>query len=250
MQIEATHKYPWKLEQFITIGFFIILTPLIWVFTQNFLTTAIVGVASVGLVIFLLVLNFSRLKKSVLHAKVDDNGVLSIDGNGYDGSKNRINVAKVGDIRWDKYTFHPTLILNTRSGGTGLKLPKRIALVEPLRQYLKDTLPEGAFVDPAAAETFDEIVGSGKVAAKVDRAAERVQRTVTNVSLADEQEKLGEVEGVGTDPEVPFSLIGTDGTVSPVVSAEAVEPVDTEPVVAVEVPVKRVQPKRAPKSKR
>ena len=238
MSIEVTHKYPWKKEQFATIGVLLILSPVIWFLTKSALTTEIVAAISVIFAAFLLYLNHSRLTKSALKAVVDDKGILTVTGNGMEGAKNRVNVSNVSDIRFDKYAFHPTIMLNTRSGGTNLKLPKRIALVEPLRQYLKDTIPSNVFVAPEAAEVLDEIIGSGKVATKVNREKERLERTAESVASADAQEKLGAVEGVGTDEEIPFTLIG--GNV-PVVETEA-DKTETEVKSAVK-PAAKSSPK-------
>jgi len=232
VSIKVTHKYPWKLEQIFTIGFFVILPVIIWFLTNSVATTIVVGVLGLALAITLVLVNVNRLKKSTLVATVDDSDLLIIQGNGYEPNVNRGKIKNIKEIRWDDYAYHPTLILNFHSGGV-LKLPKRIALMEPLNKYLRDNVPANIFIQDTAKDVYEEIFGSGAVAPKVVRSKVREERIAKSVEVQYDREKeVAEVSNKGS-----YTSLDDDATTPTDVKADAPK-------------VQRTQPKRKPKSKR
>lgn len=197
MSFEVKHKYPWKLEQYIVIAVFALLPLALFLLNANLWVVIIIGGLSLGIAVALTVVNHRRLKKSTLVAKVDDTGLLTLEGNGLEATKNRGKIKNLTGIEWDKYAYHPTLVLNFRSGGR-LKLPKRIALKEPLRSHLRDNLPEHVSVTPEAKDVFDEIFNDGKATSnRKDLTAERIERQKAIVASQERAEEADKVANNG-----------------------------------------------------
>lgn len=160
MIINVTHKYPWKLEQIFTISFFALVPFILYGFTftgtVNMISVYIFGTISAGLAIWLFTLNYKRLKKSILHATVNEEGILTIWGAGLEADKNKGNPEELKTISFDEKSFHPTLIFTYEDGKT-VRVPRRIALVPELNEYLRFHMPKTLTVTNPARETFEAI---------------------------------------------------------------------------------------------
>lgn len=202
MSINVTHKYPWKLEQIITVTVLFaipILFTVLYILQYVHLSVLIIiGGISLGLAIALLRLNIKRLNKSVLHAKVDDEGVLTIWGAGLDAKTNKGNPEELKTISIDEKAYHPTLTFVYEDGNI-VKVPRRIALVPELNEYLRHHMPKTLQVTNNARETFEVIFVAAenrKYKAPLTEKLEEEENVNTIVDATGEKEntELGKID--------------------------------------------------------
>lgn len=158
MSLAVTHKYPWKFQQIAIIALFalipFVMYGLTFVNITNMISTIIFGAISLGLAVWLFSLNYKRLKKSTLHATVDDEGIVTIWGAGLDAKYNKGNPEELVSISLDERAYHPTLNFNYEDGRS-LTVPRRIALIPEFNYYLRHHMPKQLTVTTNARETFE-----------------------------------------------------------------------------------------------
>lgn len=203
MSVNVKHKYPWKAQQIITLSILflipIVLTALmILTNTVHISVVIIVGGVSLVLGLSLLRLNIKRLKKSTLHATVDNDGILTIWGAGLDEKTNKGNPEELQTITFDEKSYHPTLVFVYEDGHM-LKVPRRIALVPELNEYLRHHMPKTLQVTNNARETFEAIfvpAESRAYKAPLTQELEAEENIDTTVTATGEKEnqQLGKID--------------------------------------------------------
>ena len=150
------HKYKWRFQEIFSVIFFVAIPIALYFFTPLALFLS-AGTISLAIAAFLIYIGSSRKSKSALTARVYDDGVVSVSGNGLEEPKNRIKLSGVSVIKWDKYAHHPTLLLINSAGRT-LKLPRRVATEEPFNTFIRKTLSKNLYIVDEAKETLAEIL--------------------------------------------------------------------------------------------
>jgi hypothetical protein len=152
----TTHKYKWRFQEIFSVFLFLTIPIALWFLTPKPLFWS-AGTIAFAIGIFLIYIGFARKNKSALTATVYTDGTVVVTGNGYEADKNKANLDKVTAVKWDKYAYHPTLVL-VGSNGRTLKLPRRVATEEPLNTYIREHLSSTVYVVDEARATFDEIM--------------------------------------------------------------------------------------------
>lgn len=261
----TTHKYKWRVQEVVTIAFFFTVVIALWFFAEKPLFFS-VGVISFLIAAALIYLGFSRKKKSALKAYVYADGTVSVSGYNYDELKNRVKLSKVNSIKLVQHTYHPTLQLSSGSGN-GLKLPRRIAEEEPLNTYIRENLSKKVYVAPEAKSVLHDILEENGnednyVALVEEPVIETVEKPMAKPAVKKATKIVHNSEDTETLPDT-VRLIQNDVSSAnissvPVWSDASSTTTPSETLVVEEVKVvepvkpsvKRVQPKRKPKSKR
>lgn len=152
----TTHKYKWRFQEIFSVFFFLAIPIALWFLTPKPLFWS-AGTIAFAIGIFLIYIGFARKKKSALTATVYKDGTVVVTGNGYEADKNKANLDKITAVKWEKYAYHPTLML-VGSNGRTLRLPRRVATEEPLNSYIRENLSRNVYVVDEARTTFDEIM--------------------------------------------------------------------------------------------
>lgn len=157
MLLTVKHKYKWKTDMKITVAVLFIIPVILW-FTTNPTMTTIFGGISVALAVWIMVINNRRLNKGELTAIVDEDGVLTIIGAGLEARNNKGKTTETISVGYDQKAYNPTLIL-TFNETSNMRIPKRIALVPELNEWLRHNLPKTVsnFSSEEAIELFEEI---------------------------------------------------------------------------------------------
>lgn len=203
MSINVTHKYPWKAEQIITLVTLLLIPVVMYalmVFTGavHVSVVIIVGGISLVLALALLRLNIKRLGKSKLYGKVDEEGVLTIWGAGLDEKTNKGKPEELKTISFDEKAYHPTLTF-VYDDGHIVKVPRRIALVPELNEYLRNHMPKTLQVTGNARETFEAVFVPAEkrtYKAPLTEKLEAEQNVDTKVTVEGEKEnvELGKID--------------------------------------------------------
>jgi hypothetical protein len=245
----TTHKYKWKFQEVFSVFMFLAIPVALFIFTPRALFWS-AGTISAAIAIFLVYIGFARKKKSALTAHVYDDGTVSVAGNGYEADKNRTKLSHVSSVKWEKYTYHPTILLQNNKGEKSLKLPRRIAT------DIRENLSRKIYVDPEAQATLDEILEEPEDRdVKETEAVEKQHQAADKVELVEEREiveAIAEADGVKTSNAVDnVALAEKDEEAKELLEKiEGKEEEEAETGVVSSPVGQRVQPRKTSKSKR
>lgn len=266
--LEVSHQYPWKFAKEIIPIIFLALLPIALYFFTTLISFYVFGAISLALAATLLIMGLRRKKRSRITAIVDSNNFLSVSGGvqKFDATKNRVVLKNVTQVKFEERTYHPTIRLI--AGRNTLRLPKRLALQEPLNTYLNENFPSRAVVDKNAKPVLNEIL-KGKEVVSVEKsesiplaekkpAVTEARQTVVPEKVSEnknsettttripvqESNYLNATSFVEGSNHIAISVNHTDsGVEESAVTQEEVVPV--KPVAG-----QRVQPRKKSKSKR